>query len=152
MLPTRLWVSTRGRLRQRGARGMACSVLATRAKGISRTCFTAAACRKPALTWSGLRHSAGQGTACKTPRPRPRACRRPGPPDSLLSRPCQLLTSSRVRWKVQGRCFMIFHLLLSYNFRKKRWKTVNLDHKIIFHIINRRCATQDAFQLSILWW
>lgn len=126
---TRLWGSRRGRLeqrgnrsRKRGARGMACGVLAARAKGISRTCFTAAACRKLALTWSSLRHTTGRGKACETPRPWPRACRRPGPWASSLSQPCQLLTSSRVRWKVQGRRFVIFHLLVGYIFRKRKVK------------------------------
>lgn len=80
----------------------------------------AAACHKLALTWSGLWHTAGQGKACEMSHPRPRACHRPGPRASSLSQPCQLLTSSRVRWKVQGRRFVIFHLLVSYNFRKRK--------------------------------
>lgn len=127
ILLTRLWGSVQGRLQQRGncyckrgARHMACGVLAAGVKGISRTCFTAAACRKLALTWSSLWHTTGRRKACETPRPQPRACHRPGPRASSLSQPCQLLTSSRVRWKVQGGCFVIFHLLVSYNFRKRK--------------------------------
>lgn len=123
----RLWGSMCGRLQQRrnhyceqGARVMVCGVLTAGVKGISCTCFMAAACHELALTWSGLWHTTGRGQACEALHPQPHACRQQGPRASSVSQTCQLLTSSRVRWKVRGRCFVIFHLLVSCNFRERK--------------------------------